>query len=458
MADPGCNTSDQFPNGYQIPEDITSWPAQGDTADGFSATLAPFFDRNTDGLYSPNEGDHPIFCGDFATYYISNDVAGANQITDFPSLGVELHTSVYGYDSAVPSLFNTLFVQIKIFNRSPNTYTDVYIGRQSDFDLGNPQDDYVGTDVERAMVIGYNGDMNDESHTSGPGYGTDLGIIALKTLKGALADPDGIDNIGQNNYGPWSTGWDDGIVDNERIGLSSSMSNTNVGAGISVYPFLPFEFHNYLNSTWPDGTGQIFGGSGYNAAGLGIPARYVFPGLSDPIHYGTDGVDPNYPDPAGWTEESEGHAPFDRRIVASSGPFTFAPGDVQTIDYAYIFARESHDPDQDVLTTLRQYADEIVGLECGELPQITTGLNYGKAPKLDFQIFPNPSNGVFWVEIPESSGSIKIEIYDTASRKVFSQENRNGQKQTIKADLAGGVYFIRVQADDRVGTKKLVVE
>ncbi len=326
LSDPGCDVANQFPNGYEIPEDILNWPAEGDTSDGFSPTLAPFFDRNADGSYNANEGDHPSFCGAFTSYAIANDVVGTNLVEGSQSLGIEVHTMVYGYLSAMPSLFNTLFFSLKIINRSSNIYSDFYIGRFSDYDVGNPHDDYVGTDVERAMVFGYNGDLNDEPSIAGSGYGTDVAAIGLKVLKGPLSDPDGMDNIALSDYGEYSSGWDDGIVDNERIGLSSSMSNTNVGAGISVYPFLPFEFHNYLNGTWPDGTGQIFGGSGYNAAGLGIPARYVFPGLSDPYHYGTDGVDPNYPDPAGWTEESEGHAPSDRRIVASSGRFHLCSG------------------------------------------------------------------------------------------------------------------------------------
>ncbi len=96
-------------------------------------------------------------------------------------------------------------------------------------------------------------------------------------------------------------------------------------------------------------------------------------------------------------------------------------------------------------------------MECGELPSITTGLFDRNAPELDFQIYPNPTKDEFWLEIPETFGTVSVEIYDTASRKVFAQQNQNGEKQSIKIELASGVYFVRVQADDRVGTKKMMV-
>ena len=66
-----------------------------------------------------------------------------------------------------------------------------------------------------------------------------------------------------------------------------------------------------------------------------ISYKYVFPGSSDSLHYGTFGTAVNP-----WDEMSMGNFPSDRRATGSSGPFTFSPGNVIELQYAFVFGRD----------------------------------------------------------------------------------------------------------------------
>ena len=63
-------------------------------------------------------------------------------------------------------------------------------------------------------------------------------------------------------------------------------------------------------------------------------ARYMFPGDSDPLGWGTDCV----PQPP-WTEESSNNAKGDRRFIQSAGPFTLEPGNYNNITVGAVYAR-----------------------------------------------------------------------------------------------------------------------
>ena len=55
---------------------------------------------------------------------------------------------------------NTLFVNMKIYNRGNYNLNDVYVGTWTDYDLGYYLDDYVGCNVPKNL-------------------GTDLGLTSL---------------------------------------------------------------------------------------------------------------------------------------------------------------------------------------------------------------------------------------------------------------------------------------
>jgi hypothetical protein len=456
LNDPNCDEATEFPN-YEIPADFLSWPAEG--GEGYAENLAPFEDRNENGIYDPESGDHPAICGDFSSYAIWNDLGTDNILQDGFEIGLEVHTIVYGYEATEGSEFNTLFVQHKLYNRGTETLTDTYTGFWTDFDLGNPSDDYVATDVERSMFYVYNGDALDEGSASGPGYGSDIPAMGIKVLAGPFQNANGVDDSAEylELYANESFGFNDGVIDNERRGLYSALYHNNTGGPQATWdPQLAIDYYNYSKGIWRDGTPMTVSGYGYNPADPDLPlARYTFLGTSDPLFAGTNGEDPNYPIEGGWTEENEGNPPSDRRMVGSSGPFTFAPGDIQHIDLAYIFARESFDDEETVIETLQRFADEVEGMQCDPLPAIV--LSTDKSPeRKPLQVYPNPSSESFSFDLHENSG--QLTLIDITGKVVLQQNLNSGVQHIEVAKLSDGIYIIQVRSKQSIYHGKVIIE
>ena len=116
--------------------------------------MAPFSDRNGDGIYNPFEGDYPEIRGDQALFFIFNDDRGPHLESTGKKLKIEIHGMAYAFDLPGDSAFkNTVFLNYKIFNRSQNTYDSTLFGIYTDIDLGYFGDDYVLCDVERNMYL-----------------------------------------------------------------------------------------------------------------------------------------------------------------------------------------------------------------------------------------------------------------------------------------------------------------
>ncbi len=274
--------------GYVIPNEILTWPGNGYY--GYSKNLAPYKDLNSNGIYEPRNGEYPDIKGDEFCFIVNNDLRREILFTNEKALGVEIHTSVYSFNAS-GYLLNVIFVEYDIINRSLNTYSDFYIGHWSDLDIGNPSDDYVGTDVGRNMIYGYNGDNDDEGVL---GYGLNPPAQGYIFLNKPLSY-----SMYFNNAAPEP---------------QEDVSNNYEG-------FLA------LQGKWRDGNSQTFGGDGYDTLSTNY-ANYIFPGTTDPAHPGQD-----------WSEISEGNLPSDRRVLGSTGPYLLAPNQREKLTIAYLFSR-----------------------------------------------------------------------------------------------------------------------
>lgn len=76
---------------------------------------------------------------------------------------------------------------------------------------------------------------------------------------------------------------------------------------------------------------------------------------------------------------------------------------------------------------------------------------------LDFELFPNPTEGQFTVEIPTELWGSELVVLDVAGR-ILVQKILQTERNTITAiDLTAGVYIVRVVKDNQVGLRKLIV-
>ncbi len=472
-----CISSPASCPGYIIPNEILSWPTHGNTALGQSPVLAPFADVNNDGHYTPSSGDYPLIRGDRAVFFVFNDSGIPNTESGGVPLGVEVHAMVYAFDCPQNTAFNhTLFMNYKIYNRSNRNYHNTFAGLFTDFDIGAHLDDYIGCDVARGSFFGYNGKPIDGDGASFH-YGACPPAQALTILAGPLSDPDGIDNPRYDSLGnPLCNesingfNFGDGIIDNERLGLSRFIYFNNTTAGAPPYmhdPDVAADYYNYLNGKWKDSTVMLYGGNAHITSGAYGPAcKFMFPGDSDPCNWGTGGQTPN--GPVYWDEVTAGNQPNDRRGLGSVGPFTLNAGQMQEIDFAFVYGRTSDSLISSV-DVMKAHIDEVRNAffsnqsPCGGpiYAETESPLLYSDATLL---LYPNPAQNELYVKFnSDKPQPVRICIYDVLGRHIVTRQTDSDKQGShmVNIDtgyLPAGLYTVILYKGPDVITKKLIIE
>lgn len=347
-----------FPN-YTIPQSVLNWPAHGRNYEPYNEDfyLAPFYDRNGDGVYDPFAGDYPrydfnneIECnqtakskarflsGDETLWWIFNDKGNTHTETGSTPIGMEVRAQAFSF--ATNDEINTMtFANYVLVNRSTFTLTDTYFGVFADADLGGANDDFVGCDVMRGLGYCYNSDAFDDDIDGAKGYGDQPPAIGIDFFEGPFQDEDGIDNaygIGYNEALN-GTGYGDGVVDNERFGMRRFLFFSREGPSCCVDPTSGTQYYNYMRGIWRDGSKMVYGGNGHvSTQPSGMEADFMFPeNTDDTYHWGTKGVNPGLATP--WVDNNAN----DRRFVESAGPFTLTPGAVNDITVGIVWAQST---------------------------------------------------------------------------------------------------------------------
>ena len=293
--------------------DLQDWPtglgaptldANGDEIDLTDQPLASRVDRKI----NLAAGERPAILGDQMLWWINNDRGNQHTRTDTPAMGVEVHGSAFAFNTA-GAIGNTTFYKVRIMYKGSVPLENTYMGLFDDPDLGNFDDDYVGSDTTLGLGFVYNSDDDDEG---GEGYGAAPPAMGYDFFQGPLVNDNGIDDNG------------DGQIDedNERLAMTAFAFYNN-GGGVQGDPGNGADMYNYMKGRWKDGQRFTLGGNGLGFSN--IPTSFMFPG--DP--------------PGFWSEfDSDGQgsaiAPADRRFVMATGPFTIQPGDEQTLVYGIV--------------------------------------------------------------------------------------------------------------------------
>ncbi len=452
--------------GYEPIVNIKTWPAHGDESLYQSNELAPFVDTDGDEKYDPYSGDYPLIRGDQAIFFIFNDLTYHSE-TKGDTLGIEIHAMAYAFDEPEnDALTNTIFLSYKIFNRSSNTYTDTYVGMYSDYDIGNWKDDYLSTDVSRGAIIGYNGDDFDEDYVNNNqdttfGYGENPPAHAVVFLGGpymdanATDDPDGGCDESINGIG-----FADGIVDNERYGLTNSFGFSPPGPAPTLD--WAYDYYNYLKSIWKDGNHMkyyFFGWAGDDSTK--VDANFIYPGLSDTCFWGTGGIVPDT-DPD-WKEETAymglPNEPGDRRALGSMGPFTFYPNTFQNIDIAFVTAQGDGGSYSSV-ELVKVYIDSIRSsykLDSDNFGFKWLGNEERKVEKQNLRIFPNPAKDEIRLDYIAEGQTIEFAIYDAFGRLVnVGQLSNSGELRISINELKIGIYIIKITDQNKMYSAKIL--
>ncbi|MEZ4798242.1 MAG: T9SS type A sorting domain-containing protein [Flavobacteriales bacterium] len=448
-----------FPNGYTIPQWMFQWPAHLNPDLNILISPAPYRDENGDGNYDPEDGDYPMICGDKCLYMIFNDNGGVHTQSSGQPIGAEFHLMIYGFeDSNNPDLENTIFAHYEILNKGTQTLTDTYIGIWADYDLGNPQDDYLLTNVKRSAISVYNADATDENTAFGFGFGNDLGVFSTMILGGPFMDDDGEDNSLPDNtfssetesYGNAALGFEDGIIDNERLGLAKSMKLFGQNSPITSLPVNATDYYNFLRGNWKNGQPLTHGNNG---TGQGeIPnTNYYAPGIYDPLNTAT-GLEDQFE----WTEEIGNNLPTDFSAMISTGPFTFQPSATHYLDIAFVLATESQDPDLTVLELMDERLKNIRLFfnenTCFENETILSTQNLEKDIINDISISPNPATTKALITSIEKIQS--LQVFSITGTCIFKLDNLNASQFELDVtSFAPGLYLIKVNNE----TARLVI-
>lgn len=439
---------------YSIPEDILNWPAHGDQSLNQAEYLAPFVDVNNNKIYDPENGDYPLIRGDECIFFILNDLRSHGESTG-DSLGIEIHVMAFAFKNSKPAFKNSIFYSYKVFNRSNIDYHDVYAGIYTDFDIGYAWDDFVGCDVKRGTYYAYNGDDTDGTNNEDEAYVGEIPVQGVVMLSDALMPADEIDNETGCNESINGLGFEDGIIDNEKYGLSSFIWYGNSAGSPSGDPVIAEDYYNYLQAIWKDGTAMEYGGNGHFSSGAyGPGAMFMFPGTSDDCYWGTDGVEPF--GLVNWTEISANNQPSDRRGLGAFGPFNLKANSVQKFDLAYVAAF----PNENVtaLNQMLQYVDtirksykvdgEYFGYQWLSTDEVLLQTN-------DIKLFPNPAHNLIHIRY-NSKQTIKYRITNLSAKIVNEGELCNGQTNINIGMLPDGMYILSLNSNSKTVFKKFI--
>lgn len=458
--------------GYNPIEVIANWPAHGDTTNGEAYYLAPFVDVDMDGIYNPLNGDYPKIKGQQAIYFINNSMQSwYGDGSDIP-MGLEIHGMAYVYgcpsDSAIN---NTIFLNYKLYNRSSRNYQNIYTGFWADIDIGNSNDDFIGCDVPRGAFYGYNGDVNDEDANGVLGYGVFPAAQSVVFLKGPQKNNDGMDNPLTNNipdalssdgipYAGLGVGYGDGIVDNEYLGMEHFVYY-NIGSQVNGNgdPFNVLDVYNYLQGKWTNGNNIVWGGDGNPiSTGTGNDAKYMFPGNTDPLFWGTTGIPQT---PATWNEASVGNTPGDRRGVGSTGSFNLNSGDYEEIDLALVFGRDYQNSGTIAgITVMQERIDSIRSYYLNDFQSVCggtlTSIENELKQESELKVYPNPFKEQVTIYYELQNKTAKLRVFNIYGQ-VVKQQLLN-QKQTVVdlSNQSNGIYFVQIIDGKNRLVKKMI--
>ncbi len=369
-----------------IPEDVKGWPARGNEfffeLRGFELPnttqgLAAFFDQDGNGFYEPQDGDYPIIeirgCDapqfpDEMTFWIYNDAGAAHTQSNGDAIQMEIQVQAFAY-ATNDEINNMTFQRYKLINRAIESIDSTYFGVWVDADLGCPDDDYVGSDVERSLAYVYNRDALDgitgcECNVGGSinTYCDEVPILGIDYFRGPLGPKKFSDDGGLRNPAVGES--PDTIVELPMSSFTYHLrddSAPNAGMGD---PGAAPQYYNLLSGRWIDGTPYTRGGNGYNLLSDDV-INFAFPDRPD--------------DTNGWSMANQGLENFDTRTIQASGPFRLDPGAVNELIVGVVWVPDVQHPSPDIDPLL--FADDIAQALFDNCFDITDGPD---APDVDW--------------------------------------------------------------------------
>ena len=79
--------------------------------------------------------------------------------------------------------------------------------------------------------------------------------------------------------------------------------------------------------------------------------------------------------------------------------------------------------------------------------------------RLEFNLYPNPSNSVINIEyLVSNKNATTIEITNTLGQTILSKNVKENKTQINVDDYVKGIYFVTIKSDDIMSTQKLIID
>jgi hypothetical protein len=88
----------------------------------------------------------------------------------------------------------------------------------------------------------------------------------------------------------------------------------------------------------------------------------------------------------------------------------------------------------------------------------TEPLSVNENQKMEAQIAPNPSNGIFNLRLPDVSGTVELEIYNMAGQVVYASQFTGNEQLIDLSKEAVGVFTLKVTNNGKVSYSKIALQ
>lgn len=390
-------------SGYVPSQKITDWPAYGNSALNSSPYMVPFYDANNDDVYSPENGDYPLHLGEesYSSVYNYDSLVNTNVINS-DTRAIEVNYSAYQVNS--PELENVTFIMHRVTNKSNEALFNFQWGLYTDFELGNANDDHVGTNVDKNLYYAYNSSDNDQSSGGVLGYGDNPPAVGIVSLNEALYTTNRVTFGGSNDV-------------NYLLALKYNMMGRQT-------------------------SGQM------NMDSEGNPTFFLYTG--DPNVTGSE------------SQYQLGEPGTDQRGTMNLRPMDLYPGESRCYHFAIVFADsetshlESVTELFEVADAAQAYYDDSISYDCSMvMPSELSSLEDHQVT--DLSLFPNPTNGNIYLNSNERISSVAIYSMDGRAYSPLLQKLQSNQYSVDMSKLSEGVYSVRVLFENgEVMTRKVI--
>ena len=259
-------------------------------------------------------GERLAILGDQSVWWVMNDRGNDHIGVVSNPIGLEIHATAFAFNT-LGDIGNTTFYKYDVYYKGNEPFTEVFMGIFSDPDLGNYQDDWVGSDTTLGMGFVWNSDNEDEGFD---GYGTPPPAAGYDFLQGPIVPGLPTDTARVSGQK---------LPDHKNLNMTSFV----VYSGGYQEPATALDHYLYMRGRWTKGC--------IRAGGWGVEwdaecTRFMYPG--DP---GRNDSECQFWSECNWDGAGSNHEGFDRTFIMGTGPFTIDPGGSQQVAFGIVWAR-----------------------------------------------------------------------------------------------------------------------